>query len=147
MLLGRKRSRDSARKRRKNVCVWQYIKQKKRESKDLSLTDKNTRENKNQLEINTLEAYDEGCWKLVRMLTCGQAFSFTPGLESWTPRTFLQRRDSLPARSHKIATWAISQGAEFETELCRKRFPFLFSWILIYLIHGVYVHKCIYELI
>lgn len=37
------------------------LNKKKRESKDLSLTDKNTRENKNQLEINTLEAYDEGC--------------------------------------------------------------------------------------
>lgn len=81
----KERERDSERKRRR-MFVCDNILNKKRESKDLSLTDKqNTRENKNQLEINTLEAYDEGCWKLVRMLTCGQAFSFTPGLESWTP--------------------------------------------------------------
>lgn len=55
------RERDSARKRRR-MFVCDNILNKKRESKDLSLTDKqNTRENKNQLEINTLEAYDEGC--------------------------------------------------------------------------------------
>lgn len=57
----RKRERDSERKRRR-MFVCDNILNKKRESKDLSLTDKqNTRENKNQLEINTLEAYDEGC--------------------------------------------------------------------------------------
>lgn len=57
----KERERDSERKRRR-MFVCDNILNKKRESKDLSLTDKqNTRENKNQLEINTLEAYDEGC--------------------------------------------------------------------------------------
>lgn len=53
----RARERDSERKRRR-MFVCDNILNKKRESKDLSLTDKqNTRENKrNQLEINTLEA-------------------------------------------------------------------------------------------
>lgn len=53
----RTRERDSERKRRR-MFVCDNILNKKRESKDLSLTDKqNTRENKrNQLEINTLEA-------------------------------------------------------------------------------------------
>lgn len=53
----KERERDSERKRRR-MFVCDNILNKKRESKDLSLTDKqNTRENKrNQLEINTLEA-------------------------------------------------------------------------------------------
>lgn len=49
----RERKRDSERKRRR-MFVCDNILNKKRESKDLSLTDKqNTRENKYQLEINT----------------------------------------------------------------------------------------------
>lgn len=49
----KERERDSERKRRR-MFVCDNILNKKRESKDLSLTDKqNTRENKYQLEINT----------------------------------------------------------------------------------------------
>lgn len=56
------RDREIVRESEERMFVCDNIlNKKKRESKDLSLTDKNTRENKNQLEINTLEAYDEGC--------------------------------------------------------------------------------------
>lgn len=71
------------------------------------------------------------------------AFSFTrPGkLDSEFAGEIVCRQET-----HKIATWAISQGAEFKTNFAAKDFLSLVEKPNLFLIHGVYMHKCIYEL-